>query len=173
MRVTTTELDGVLVIDPPTRFADFRGEFVELYNERLYHEAGVKVKFVQDNFSTGKRKVLRGIHGDNRTWKLVSCLLGKVYFVVLNWNRTSRQYAKWVSIVLSDSNHQQVVVPPRFGIAYLVLSDSAIFHYKQSTYYNPKAQFSVRWNDPKLRISWPVADPIVSQRDAGLKPKET
>ena len=86
MTVTTTDLDGVLLIEPPTAFEDFRGEYVELYNERLYREAGVTVPFVQDDISVSARHVLRGLHGDHVTWKLVSCLQGRFYLVVVNWD---------------------------------------------------------------------------------------
>jgi dTDP-4-dehydrorhamnose 3,5-epimerase len=88
--------------------------------------------------------------------------------VVVNWDERSPQYRQWESFVLSDQNRLQVLIPPRFGNGHLVLSDTAIFHYKQSTYYNRAGQFTVLWNDPALGIWWPVGDPILSRRDAGL-----
>jgi dTDP-4-dehydrorhamnose 3,5-epimerase len=176
MEVTKTKLDGVLLIKPPTIFEDHRGTYVEIYNEVLYSrlKPGVladkdqPLKFVQDDISTSSKHVLRGIHGDQETWKLVSCLYGKFYLVVVNLDETSPQYRQWESFVLSDHNHLQVLVPPKFGNGHLVLSDTAIFHYKQTTMYNRAGQFTYLWNDPSLNIWWPVKNPIVSRRDEGL-----
>jgi len=140
---------------------------VETYNEKLYREAGIKVKFVQDDISVSSQNVLRGIHGDGKTWKLVSCLYGEFYLVVVNWDDASPQFGKWDSFILSDQNRLQVLVPPKFGNGHLILSKLAIFHYKQSTYYNRARQFTILWNDPKLNIWWPIQNPIVSKRDGG------
>ena len=167
MEVKKTKLDGVLLIKPPTIFEDFRGTYVEIYNEKLYTEAGIRVKFVQDDISVSSKHVLRGIHGDPETWKLISCLYGKFYLVVVNWDETSPQFGQWESFVLSDQNRLQVLVPAKFGIGHLVLSEQAMFHYKQSTYYNRTSQFTLLWNDPKLNIWWPVKNPILSRRDEG------
>lgn len=167
MDVSNSKLAGVLLITPPTIFEDFRGTYVETYNERLYLDAGITVKFVQDDISVSSRNVLRGIHGDSETWKLISCLYGKFYLMVVNWDKSSPQFGQWASFVLSDQNRLQVLVPPKFGNGHLVLSELAIFHYKQSTYYNRAGQFTLVWNDPKLNLWWPVKDPIVSRRDAG------
>ena len=165
MEISKTNLDGVLLIRPPTIFEDFRGTYVEIYDEKLYAEAGIKVKFVQDDISVSSRHVLRGIHGDQETWKLISCLYGKFYLVVVNNDPESDQYGQWQSFVLSDCNRNQVLIPPKFGNGHLVISDQAIFHYKQDTYYNPKGQFTILWNDPKFDIWWPVKNPILSMRD--------
>ena len=167
MEVSKTKLDGVLLIEPPTIFEDFRGTYVETYNEKLYTEAGINVKFVQDDIAASSRHVLRGIHGDTETWKLVSCLYGEFYLVVVNWDDASPQFGKWESFILSDQNRLQVLVPPKFGNGHLVLSELALFHYKQSTYYNRAGQFTLLWNDPKLNIRWPIKNPILSKRDGG------
>jgi dTDP-4-dehydrorhamnose 3,5-epimerase len=167
MEVSKTKLDGVLLIKPPTIFEDFRGTYVETYNERLYGEAGITLKFVQDDISVSSQNVLRGIHGDATTWKLISCLYGKFYLVVVNWDKASAQFGKWESFVLSDSNRLQVLVPPNFGNGHVVLSKVAIFHYKQTSYYDRVGQFTILWNDPKLNIWWPIKAPILSRRDEG------
>jgi dTDP-4-dehydrorhamnose 3,5-epimerase len=167
IEVSKTRLDGVLLIKPPTIFEDFRGTYVEIYNEKLYKEAGIAVDFVQDDISISAKDVLRGIHGDHSTWKLISCLYGKFYLVVVNGDKSSPQLGQWDSFVLSDSNRQQVLVPPKFGNGHLVLSKQAIFHYKQSTYYSRAGQFTILWNDPKINIWWPIKNPIVSKRDEG------
>lgn len=168
MEVKTTSLDGVLCIKPPTIAEDFRGTYVELYNEKLYKEAGIDVDFVEDDISVNSRHVLRGIHGDARTWKLISCVHGKFYLVVLDCREASAQFGKWEAFVLSEENRLQVLIPPGFGNGHLVMSEKSIFHYKQSAYYDLSSQFTVVWNDPKFNIWWPIKQPITSRRDEGL-----
>ncbi len=160
-----TELEDVKLITPKTVFDDFRGDYVEIYNQRSYHDAGITVEFVQDDYATSFRHVLRGIHGDNKTAKLVKCIYGSIYFVVVNNNPNSPQYKRWIAFNLNDKNRHQVFIPEQFGIAYLVMSELAIFHYKQSSYYGQSKQFTLLWNDPDLNIWWPVANPITSLRD--------
>lgn len=162
--VEKTKLPDVLLIKLRP-FEDFRGTYVETYNEDLYREKGITVKFIQDDISTSSKGVLRGIHGDGETWKLVSCLYGKFYLVVVNCDLESALFGKWQGFTLSDTNRQQVLIPPKHGNGHLVLSETAVYHYKQNTYYNPKGQFTYRWNDPKLNIWWPTATPMISQRD--------
>lgn len=169
MEVQETRLAGVQLIKPPTIFEDFRGTYVETWNRRLYEDAGIDIDFPQDDISVSHRGVLRGIHGDRRTWKLISCLHGKFYLVVVNWNPDSPQYRQWQSFTLSDENRQQVLIPPGFGNGHLVLSEKAIFHYKQSTEYDRDGQFTILWNDPDLGIWWPSRDPLLSRRDQGLE----
>ncbi len=169
MEVTKGKLDGVVVIKPPTIFEDFRGTYVETYNQEIYREAGITVDFVQDDISVSTQHVLRGIHGDRETWKLISCLSGKFYLVVVNWDSSSPQYGQWEAFTLSEQNRLQVLVPPKFGNGHVVLSEQAIFHYKQSSYYDRAGQFTLIWNDPQLKIWWPIERPIVSQRDAGVE----
>jgi len=167
LQVTNTTLDGVKIITPPTVFEDFRGTYVETYNDELYRTAGIDVDFVQDDISVSTKDVLRGIHGDAETWKLISCLHGSFFLAVVNWDETSAEYGKWESFVLSDENRLQVLVPPKFGNGHLVLSETTIFHYKQSSYYNRAGQFTIIWNDPTVGVSWPIDEPIVSKRDSG------
>jgi dTDP-4-dehydrorhamnose 3,5-epimerase len=165
LKVTKTALDGVLLIEPPTRFEDFRGEYVETYNDRLYKAAGVTSTFIQDDISVSSHNVLRGIHGDAETAKLVTCLSGKFYIVVVNWDAGSPQYKQWQGFTLSDRNRLQLFIPPKFGNGHLVLSDFAIFHYKQTTEYSRAGQFTLYWDDPDLKIWWPIRNPILSARD--------
>jgi len=164
MQIEKTKLDGVLLIKLDV-FEDFRGQYVETYNEDLYRQKGIDVKFRQDDISVSSRHVLRGVHGDNETWKLISCLYGSFYLMVVNNDEKSPQYKKWQAFTLSDTNRQQVLVPPKFGNGHVVLSDKAIFHYKQNTYYNPKGQFTIFWNDANYGMWWPIRHPIVSRRD--------
>jgi len=165
--VKKTKLVGVNVIVPPTIFHDFRGTYVETYNYEMYQAAGIRCEFVQDDISTSKQGVLRGIHGDASTWKLISCLYGSFYLVVVNNDPDSKQYKMWEAFMLSDTNRRQILVPPKFGNGHFVLSEKAIFHYKQTTYYDRAGQFTIQWNDPDYCIQWPCDDPILSQRDGG------
>ena len=165
INVTKIDLDGVLEIQTHA-FEDYRGEYLELYNEKLYQNHGISVNFVQDDISSSSRHILRGIHGDDKTWKLVSCLYGKFYFVVVNCDTASAEFGRWQSWTLSDRNRLQILVPPKYGNAHLIMSEMAIFHYKQSTYYDRAGQFTYKWHDPKFNIWWPVVDPILSIRDA-------
>lgn len=164
MEVQKTPLDRVLLIKPEV-FEDHRGEYVETYNQELYHRHGIAIDFVQDDISVSTQHVLRGLHGDAETWKLISCLQGRFYFVVVNCDPESPGFGKWHGFLLSDRNRHQVLVPPMHGNGHLILSERAIFHYKQSTYYNPKGQFSYRWDDPTFKIWWPIKEPILSRRD--------
>ena len=165
MIIKKTKLQGVLEIDLES-FNDFRGKYLETYNLEEYFKQNINVNFVQDDISTSKKNVLRGIHGDQTTWKLISCLYGEFQLIVLNNDSNSDEFGKWISFNLKDSENKQILVPPKFGNAHLVLSDVAIFHYKQSTYYNRDGQFTIKWNDPKYSFEWQSQNPILSERDA-------
>ena len=103
MEVKNTQMSGVLLIKPSI-FEDFRGEYVETYNEEEFIKKGISCKFIQDDISISTRNVLRGIHGDAETWKLISCMYGKFYFVVVNCDTESSNFGKWQSFTLSDKN---------------------------------------------------------------------
>ena len=139
--VKPTSLDNVLMIKPPTIFEDYRGQYIETYNEELYNKAGIDVKFVADSFIISDKNVLRGIHGDAKTWKLVNCLSGKYYIVIVNCDESSTNFGKWVSFTLSETNRKQLLVPPKHGIAHLILSEKVVYHYKQSTFLEDKKEF--------------------------------
>lgn len=165
MKIEKTELNGVLLITPPTIFEDFRGDYIEIYNKDIYIRQGIDIDFIQDDVSFSRKNVLRGLHGDQETWKLVSCLFGSFYLVVINNDPTSTQFKKSISFTLSDKNRQQVLIPPKHGNGHLILTEQAIFHYKQNTNYNRQGQFTIRWNDPEYNLWWPISNPILSQRD--------
>ncbi len=168
LNVQTCPLDGVLLIDPSTKFEDFRGEYVELYNAVEYKAAGISYDFVEDDISVSRQHVLRGIHGDQKTAKLVSCLHGSFYLAVVNNIKDSPQYRKWTAFTLSDRNRRQVLIPPGFGNGHVVLTETAMFHYKQTKAYDRDSQFTLLWNDPTVNIWWPISNPLISQRDSGL-----
>lgn len=165
MKVEKTELDGVLLITPPTVFRDFRGIYVETYNQALYKEHGIHIEFIQDDISCSRKGVLRGIHGDSETWKLVSCIHGEFFLVVVNNDPNSDQFMKNISITLNAEDPKQVLIPPKFGNGHYVLSETAIFHYKQNTVYNREGQFTIPWNSKSHNIFWPIDNPITSMRD--------
>ncbi|MEK7375893.1 MAG: dTDP-4-dehydrorhamnose 3,5-epimerase family protein, partial [Candidatus Margulisiibacteriota bacterium] len=133
MEFEKTKLDGVILVKHDV-FDDHRGEYVELYKEDLFFKNGDKVRFVQDDISISSKNVLRGIHSDSSMWKLVTCLLGRFYLVIVNCDESSPSFGKWQSFNLSERNKHQVLVPPKHGVAHLALTDRVIFHYKQSSY---------------------------------------
>ena len=127
-----------------------------------------KINFNHDKFSLSKKNVLRGLHGDNKTWKLVSCPFGKFLLVVVNCSKNSKNYLKWKSWVLSHENGIQILIPANFANGHLTLSTECVFHYKLSysgSYSDVAKQFSLKWNDPRLKIKWPIKKPILSKRD--------
>jgi dTDP-4-dehydrorhamnose 3,5-epimerase len=159
-----TDLVGVKKIIPTT-FKDHRGSYTEIYNKNFMIENKINVDFLQDDISVSYKNVLRGLHGDNKTHKLVSCLYGKFQLIVVNNNPKSKQFKKWQSFESSFENKVQILIPPMFGNGHLVLSEFAIFHYKQDTQYNRKSQFTIKWNDPLYKFEWNNSEPILSNRD--------
>ena len=111
--------------------------------------------FCHDKFSISKKNVLRGLHYDKKTWKLISCLYGSFFLIVVNNNKKSKQFNKWIGVTLSEDNFMSVLIPPKFGNGHVVLTKKAIFHYKQSTYYDKKSQFTLKWNDKFYKFKWP------------------
>lgn len=168
MKVEKTKLDGVLLIRPDVH-EDFRGKYVSPFNKMEFEQAGIPINFVCQDYSVSTKGVLRGLHADSDNWKLVSCMRGRFYFVVVNCDPTSPQFRQWESFTLSGDNHLQVLVPPKFGNGHQVLSDDVVFHYLQSNYYDPARQVSYRYDDPQFNIWWPIKNPILSPRDEAGK----
>ena len=128
------------------------------------------MNFKQDDISVSNKNVLRGFHGDENTHKLISCLHGSIYQVIVDMRPDSPTYLKWEAFSLNEKNRLQILIPPMFGNAHLVMSDVAIFHYKQSTLYEGQGkQFTVKWDDPKIGVNWPINNPILSERDKNAK----
>lgn len=164
LEVLKTNLEGVLLVKLEP-FEDFRGHFVELYNEKLYKEHGIDIKFVEDDISVSRQNVLRGIHVDSEAWKLISCLYGRIYLVIVNCDTGSGNFGKWQAFTLTEDIGIQVLAPPKHGIAHLVLSERCVFWYKQSEYYDLSRQTAYRFDDPRFGIQWPNNNPILSRRD--------
>ena len=165
MRILDTALKGVKLIQPVV-YEDFRGTNFESYCDVMYRDELPFNPFVVDSISTSRKHVLRGIHGDNKTTKLVTCLYGTIHMVIINRDQGSKQYNQWFTITLSDRNKYQLLIPPSFGNGHLVMSDEAVFSYKLSEYYDRESQFTIKWNDPMHNFFWPVKNPILSERDA-------
>ena len=164
MIIKKTKLDGVLKIKLDV-FDDHRGYYIETYNKPLYEEKKIKTNFIQDDISVSRKNVLRGIHGDDKTWKLISCIYGRFYLLVVNNDSLSKQFKKWESFTLSEKDCTQILIPPKFGNGHLVLTEKAICQYKQSTLYCPNNQFTIFWDDPSFQFDWPIKNPILSNRD--------
>lgn len=163
--IQKTSLSGVSKIKL-TSFEDYRGSYLETYNKEFFQENNIDIQFIQDDISVSKKNVLRGIHGDQKTWKLISCLYGEFQLIIVNNDLESSEYKKWESFNLSFENKLQLLIPPKFGNGHLVLSDKCIFHYKQNTQYDRNGQFTIRWNDPEFNFKWNSKDPILSERDS-------
>lgn len=126
------------------------------------------LKFKHDKFSESSKNVLRGIHGDNKSWKLVTCVFGEVFQVVVDLRRESNNFNKYESFLLNSHSPKTVLIPPRMGNAYYVNSRNAVYHYKlayDGDYIDADEQFSVPWNDKNIAINWPSSNPILSSRD--------
>ena len=163
MEILNTEIEGLKVIQPMI-YEDYRGTNFESYNKK-YYDVAFNKDFVVDSISTSRKHVLRGIHGDDKTTKLVSCLYGTIYVVVIDRRPGSQTYNQWLSFNLSDRNKHQLLIPPGCGNGHLVMSDECVFSYKLDQYYDRKSQFTIKWNDPTWDIFWPVKHPILSERD--------
>ena len=161
--VSSKVFDDVLVFHTDI-FRDFRGTYVESFNQAEF-ERYSDVKFVQDDFSSSKRNVFRGLHGDYETWKLVSCVQGEIMLFIADMRDDSPTFLKTESFILTPADPKFVLVPPGFANGHLVLSDGAVFHYKQSTYYGTK-QFTVKHNDKRLSLFLPNVKLITSERDS-------
>ena len=165
--VTQTPLSGVLVIEPRI-FGDARGFFCETYHADRYAEAGIETRFVQDNVSRSGRGTLRGLHFQappHAQAKLVSCTDGSVFDVAVDLRAGSATYGEWFGAELSAANMHQLLIPEGFAHGFVVTSETALFSYKVSSFYAPHAEGSIAWNDASLAIDWPVAEPILSDKD--------
>ena len=171
MTIEKTHLPGVLIIQPKV-IVDPRGSFVETYREDVYRELGVPYRFVQDNLSISVRGVLRGLHLQHPRGqaKLVFAVAGEVFDVCVDVRVGSPTYGGWFGANLSLETGRQMLIPPGFAHGFCVLSERAAFAYKCTDVYCPDTQLTVAWNDPAIGIRWPIADPILSEKDAAALP---
>jgi dTDP-4-dehydrorhamnose 3,5-epimerase len=168
--VTTTPLDGVLLLEPKV-FGDERGFFFESFNQRDFDQAtGLSVQFVQDNHSKSSQGVLRGLHYQiqHPQGKLVRVTAGEVFDVVVDLRGSSATFGRSYGITLSADNKKQLWIPPGFAHGFLVTSESAEFLYKTTDYWHPEFERSLLWSDPALGIEWPLRKgqiPLLVKKD--------
>ncbi|RKY13835.1 MAG: dTDP-4-dehydrorhamnose 3,5-epimerase [Planctomycetota bacterium] len=167
MNVIESHIKGVLIFEPKV-FGDGRGFFMETWSRGRYKNAGLDVEFVQDNVSSSSQGVLRGLHYQNPQpqGKLVQVLQGEVLDVAVDIRVGSPTFGKVATCLLSDENRRQFYVPAGFAHGFCVLSETALFLYKCTAFYNAETEGGLLWNDPDLGIDWPAAEPNLSKKDA-------
>ena len=164
-------LPEVILVVPDVH-RDARGFFLETYHARKYREGGIDAVFVQDNQSRSKRGTLRGLHAQVKSpqGKLVRAVSGEIFDVAVDIRPSSPTFGRWVGATLTAANAEQLWVPPGFGHGFCVLSDEADVEYKCTALYDPQDEIAIRWNDPAIGVRWPVAEPVLSARDASAEP---
>ena len=164
------EIKGLYEIQPKV-FSDARGYFFEVYSERDFFDAGLTMKFVQDNQSSSSKGVLRGLHFQTRhpQGKLVRAVSGRVYDVAVDLRNGSPTFGKYYGVVLDSEKQNQFYIPEGFAHGFYVLSDTAVFAYKCTDFYDPKGEGGLMWNDPTIGIDWksvaPEIEPLLSEKD--------
>lgn len=167
------EIKGLYEIQPKI-FDDRRGYFLETYSEKDFFEAGLTMKFIQDNQSLSSKSVLRGLHFQTRhpQGKLVRTIFGKVYDVVVDLRKGSETFGKYYGLVLDDEKKNQFYIPEGFAHGFYVLSDSAVYEYKCTDFYDPQGEGGLMWNDPTIGIDWksvaPEMEVLLSEKDGKL-----
>jgi len=167
MEVTKTDIEGLLVLKPRI-FEDDRGYFFESYNSILFKSLGVNHNFMQDNESSSKKMVLRGLHFQSPPFaqgKLVRVVLGKVLDVAVDIRKNSSTYGKHFAIELSAENKTLFWIPPGFAHGFVSLEDNTIFSYKCTQVYDTASEQCLLWNDADININWGVSNPLVSAKD--------
>ncbi len=169
MRVTKSDIEGVVIIEPEI-FSDERGYFFEAYSQREFDEQVGPVRFVQENESKSRYGVVRGLHyqrGEAAQAKLVSVVRGRVLDIAVDIRKSSPTFGKYVAIELSEQNKRQLFIPRGFAHGFAVLSDEAVFHYRCDNYYAPTEERGIAWNDPEIGIDWgvPTESIILSAKD--------
>jgi dTDP-4-dehydrorhamnose 3,5-epimerase len=164
------EIPGLYEIQPKV-FGDKRGYFFEVYSEKDFFEAGLKMKFVQDNQSSSTKGVLRGLHFQTRhpQGKLVRAVSGQVYDVAVDLRKGSPSFGNYYGVILDSEKQNQFYIPEGFAHGFYVLSDSAVFAYKCTDFYDPQGEGGLMWNDPTIGIDWasvaPDISPLLSEKD--------
>jgi len=167
MKFLPTTLDGVIVIEPKVH-TDPRGFFLETYSVERYRDGGIAATFVQDNQSRSTRGTLRGLHAQWRhpQGKLVRAIEGTIFDVAVDIRRGSPTYLQWVGVTLSAENFRQLYVPVGFAHGFCVTSDVAQVEYKCTDRYDAEHELRIAWNDPEIGIEWPIAEPLLSEKDS-------
>ncbi len=167
MEIEEKEIKGLIEIFPKV-FGDQRGFFLETFNESRYNEVLKNVQFVQDNFSSSNKGVLRGLHFQKPPYsqgKLVQVITGSALDVAVDLRKDSDTYGQHVKVILSSEKRNQFWIPEGFAHGFLALEDNTIFSYKCTNYYNPQSEVTILWNDRNLKIDWQIDNPIISPKD--------
>lgn len=166
MKVIRTKLAGVMIIEPQV-FGDQRGFFKETYHADRFAEIGINLPFLQDNCSSSKRGVLRGMHFQKKRpqGKLISCTRGIIYDVAVDVDPKSETFGQHLGVELTEANHRQLWIPPGYAHGFCVLSDVAYLQYKCTDLYLPEDEGGLIWNDPEVAINWPINQPELSDKD--------
>ncbi|KKP78273.1 MAG: dTDP-4-dehydrorhamnose 3,5-epimerase [Candidatus Moranbacteria bacterium RIFOXYA12_FULL_35_19] len=168
MEFIKTTLKDAYIIKPQV-FGDHRGFFLESYSKKKFEEAGIKNEFVQDNHSRSEKKgTLRGMHFQAPPYaqaKLIRVVSGKILDVIIDLRRGSETFGKWETFELSAENFQMLFVPKGFAHGLMTLEDNTEVLYKADNFYEPNSEGGIAWNDPDLKINWPLENPILSERD--------
>ena len=169
MIIQKTDLEPVL-LNKPEPHRDERGEFLEVFREYIFREAGINVSFVQDNISKSKKNALRGLHYQLPPSSQVKLVMvpGSILDVVVDMRQNSPTFKQYYSSVLSDENRHMMYVPTGFAHGFSVLSEEATVYYKCNDYYSKELERGVRWDDPELNIDWNISDPVLSEKDSNL-----
>lgn len=167
MKLVQTGLPGCVVVEPDV-FRDARGDFFESFNRDRPAAHGLPADFAQGNVSRSVRGVLRGLHYQwpKPQGKYISVVAGEIWDVAVDIRRGSSHFGRWTAVLMSDANRRHLWIPPGFAHGFVVLSDEAVVHYLCTETYDRDADAGIRWDDPALAIDWPVADPILSDKDA-------
>jgi dTDP-4-dehydrorhamnose 3,5-epimerase len=166
LAISTTDFPGLTVIEQRV-FKDARGFFMETYHRDRFEAAGLPTDFLQDNHSLSHRNVIRGLHYqiERPQGKLVRAVRGTVFDVAVDLRRSSPTFGRWFGIELSDANRKQVYIPPGFAHGFCSLTDVAEVIYRCTDVYHPAGERTILWNDQQLAIRWPVAEPILADKD--------
>ncbi len=166
MEIIEVRLKGLKLIKPKV-FKDNRGFFLETFQQSTYEKYGMPGNFPQDNHSHSQKGCIRGMHFQTFPGqaKLVRVAVGKIYDVAVDIRKDSPTYGQWEGVILDDREHHQLFIPTGFAHGFCVLSNEAHVIYKVSSPYDAKYEKGFRYNDPDVNISWPVVDPILSERD--------
>ena len=162
------KIKGLFVIEPTVN-EDIRGNiWTSFIKKEIESLIPSNISFIHDKFSESKQNVLRGIHGDNKSWKLVTCIFGAIDQVIVDCRQDSPTFYEWEKYEISSDRRLLVLLPPGMGNAYYVKSKTALYHYKlayKGNYFDADEQFSLKWNDPKINIDWVSSSPLLSERD--------
>ncbi len=167
MKFLPTRLPEVLIVEPDV-YRDQRGWFLETYHLQKYQEAGILPPFVQDNCSSSVLGTLRGLHFQmtRPQGKLIRVIRGEIFDVAVDIRKGAPSFALWVGVTLSAEDFRQIYIPPGFAHGFCVLSDVAEVEYKCTDVYAPGGEVTIRWNDPRIGIQWPIEQPLLSTKDA-------